>query len=61
MDRAGAYDLVVLGETEPSVREMVSGTVSERIVTSTDVPVIFVRHDNPDVQAAEQATQAASS
>lgn len=61
VDRAGAYDLVVLGETEPSVREILFGTVPERIVTSTDVPVIVVRHEDPDITSAEQATQAGSS
>lgn len=61
VDRAGAYDLVVLGETEPSVREILFGTVPERIVTSTDIPVIVVRHDDADVDAAEHATQAESS
>jgi len=58
---AGDHDLVVLGETEPSVREILFGTVPERIVTTADVPVIVVRHEDPDVDAAEQATQAGSS
>ncbi len=61
VDRAEAYDLVVLGETEPSVREILFGTVPERIVTTTDVPVIVVRHEDPAVESAEQATQAGSS
>lgn len=59
VDRATAYDLVVLGETEPSVREILFGTVPERVVTTTDVPVMVVRHEDADVDAAEQATQAA--
>jgi nucleotide-binding universal stress UspA family protein len=54
VDQAEGYDLVVLGETEPSVREILFGTVPEQIVTTTDVPVIVVRHDDPDVDAAEQ-------
>jgi nucleotide-binding universal stress UspA family protein len=49
----------VLGETEPSVREILFGTVPERIVGSTDATVIVVRHKDEDVGAAEQATQAA--
>ncbi len=64
-DRAGAirewsddYDLVVLGETEPSVYEVLFGTVPERIVTTTDTPVIVVRHRGAEVKAAEQAIQA---
>ena len=61
VDRAEAYDLVVLGETEPSVREILFGTVPERIVTTTDVPVIVVRHEDPDVESAEQAMGADSS
>jgi nucleotide-binding universal stress UspA family protein len=56
---AGDHDLVVLGETKPSVREILFGTVPERIVTATDTPVIVVRHEDEKVDAAEQATQAA--
>ncbi len=51
---AGRYDLAVLGETEPSVQEILFGTVPERIVNTTDVPVIIVRRQNKDVDAAEQ-------
>jgi len=54
VDRAGAYDLVVLGETEPSVREILFGTVPERVVQTADVPVIIVRHQDQSVDAAEQ-------
>lgn len=61
VDRAAAYDLVVLGETKPSVREILFGTVPERIVTTTDVPVIVVRHEDEEVEAAEQTMQAGSS
>jgi nucleotide-binding universal stress UspA family protein len=56
---AGEHDLTVLGETKPSVREILFGTVPERIVTSVNVPVIVVRHEDEDVSAAEQATRAA--
>lgn len=38
------YDLVVLGETEPSIREILFGTVPERIVQDAKTPVIVVRH-----------------
>lgn len=55
------YDLVVLGETEPSVRDILFGTVPEQIVTTTDTPVIVVRHEDADVEAAEQATQSGAS
>ncbi|MEF8817777.1 MAG: universal stress protein [Salinibacter sp.] len=61
VDRAEAYDLVVLGETEPSVQEILFGTVPERIVTSADVPVIVVRHEDEAIEAAEQTMQAGSS
>ena len=61
VDRAAAYDLVVLGETEPSVREILFGTVPERIVTTTDVPVIVVRHEDEAIDAAEQSMGAGSS
>lgn len=61
VDRAEAYDLVVLGETEPSVREILFGTVPERIVTMSDVPVIVVRHKDEDIEAAEHTMQAGSS
>lgn len=61
VDRASAYDLVVLGETEPSVREILFGTVPERIVTSTDTPVIVVRHENEAIESAEQSMEAGSS
>ncbi len=56
---AGEHDLAVLGETEPSVREILFGTVPEQIVTTTDTPVIVVRHEDEEVDAAEKATQAA--
>ncbi len=57
VEQAGEHDLVVLGETKPSVREILLGTVPERIVTSTNTPVIIVRHEDEDVTAAEEATQ----
>lgn len=56
---AGEHDLVVLGETKPSVREILFGTVPERIVTNVNIPVIVVRHEDDDVNAAEKTTQAA--
>jgi nucleotide-binding universal stress UspA family protein len=59
VDWAEEHDLAVLGETEPSVREILFGTVPERIVTSINIPVIVVRHEDETVSTAEQATQAA--
>ncbi len=61
VDRASAYDLVVLGETKPSVHEILFGTVPERIATSVDVPVIVVRHEDEAIEAAEHTMQAGSS
>jgi nucleotide-binding universal stress UspA family protein len=61
VDRAAAYDLVILGETKPSVRAILFGTVPERIVTSTDTPVIIVRHENEAVASAEQSMETGSS
>jgi len=37
------------------------GTVPERIVATSDVPVIIVCYEDPDVDAVEHATQAGSS
>ena len=51
---ASAYDLTVLGETKPSVREILFGTVPERILKTADVPIIIVRHRDENVDAAEQ-------
>ena len=51
VDRAADYDAVVLGETEPSVREILFGTVPEQIVEATSVPVIVVRHEQEAVEA----------
>lgn len=47
-----SFDAVVLGETEPTIRDVLFGTVPERIATGANVPVIVVRHheseDEPD-------------
>jgi nucleotide-binding universal stress UspA family protein len=55
VDRAADYDAVVLGETEPSVREILFGTVPEKIVEATSGPVIVVRHEQEAVTTGEQA------
>ena len=46
VEAAAHHDLVVLGETEPSVRSVLFGTVPERIVRTVEVPVVVVRHLN---------------
>ena len=61
VDEAANYDLVVLGETKPSVREVLFGTVPERIVRAVDVPVVVVRHEDEAIEAAEKTMGADSS
>lgn len=60
VERSTEYDLVVLGETKPSIRSILFGTVPEQIVKTADIPVIVVRHEDPSITSAEKATQAAS-
>ena len=55
---AGEHDLVVLGETEPSVREVLFGTMPEQIVEAVNVPIIVVRHGEEEAEIAERTTQA---
>lgn len=43
IDKAAAYDLVVLGETEPSLRERIIGSVLTRIIDTIEKPVLIVR------------------
>ena len=40
---AGEHDLVILGETEPSLRDRIIGTVLSPILDSIDAPAIVVR------------------
>jgi nucleotide-binding universal stress UspA family protein len=58
VEMSADYDLVVLGETEPSVREILFGSIPEQIVNEARVPVVVVRHEEEGVEAAERATQA---
>ena len=55
---AGGHDLAVLGETEPSVREVLFGTMPEQIVEAVNVPIIVVRHGEEEAEIAERTTQA---
>jgi nucleotide-binding universal stress UspA family protein len=43
VDLADGYDLVILGETEPSLRDRIVGTTLRSIFDSIDVPAIVVR------------------
>ncbi len=38
------YDLVVLAETEPTIRDVLFGSVPEQIAREANVPVIIVRN-----------------
>jgi len=43
LDLAGEFDALVLGETEPSLRERILGRVPSRVVDETDRPTFVVR------------------
>lgn len=43
VELGAAYDLVVLGETEPSLRERIIGDVLSAIVDALEVPALIVR------------------
>lgn len=55
IERSAESDIVVLGETEPSVREVLFGSVPEQIAHYAHVPVLVVRHEEEDVDMAEEA------
>lgn len=40
---ASEYDLVVLGETDPSLRERIIGELISRIIQNIEIPVLIVR------------------
>ena len=58
IEQSGEYDLVVLGESKPSIRAILFGTVPEQIAKKAQVPVIVVRHEDEEVEMAERAAQA---
>lgn len=43
VDLASEYDLVVLGETEPTLRERIIGAVLSRIIDEVEIPALVVR------------------
>jgi nucleotide-binding universal stress UspA family protein len=43
IELAREYDLLILGETKPSLRERIFGTVPSRIVDEVDKPAFIVR------------------
>jgi nucleotide-binding universal stress UspA family protein len=59
VERSADYDLVVLGETEPSIREILFGTVSETIAQNVNVPVIVVRHLGGEEESAGLSVEGA--
>jgi nucleotide-binding universal stress UspA family protein len=45
VEAADRHDVVLIGETEPSIREEVFGDFSRRLADEADVPVIVVRRE----------------
>lgn len=43
LEAAQDHDLVVMGESKPTVRDVLFGTISERIAREANIPVIMVR------------------
>lgn len=58
VDEVGPSDLIVLGETEPTIREIVFGSVAENVIRRVDGPVVVVRHQSEEVEQAERAMEA---
>lgn len=46
VDRAGAYDIVVVGETDATTVERIFGELPDRIVGRTNTPVLVVRRND---------------
>jgi nucleotide-binding universal stress UspA family protein len=57
IDAAVDHDLIILGESEPTIREILFGTVPKAIARAADIPVVVVRHLREDVQQAERAVE----
>lgn len=55
---AATHDAVVIGETEPSLREFVLGDRPERLLAAVDCPVLTVRrdHDGPSSDSASETS-----
>ncbi|XGI84595.1 universal stress protein [Halorutilales archaeon Cl-col2-1] len=49
------YDVVVMGETEPSIKSILMGEVPERVSEKVGVPVLLVRHrdERPDTSQSD--------
>ena len=57
VEAAERHDAVVIGESEPSVRDILFGTVPETIVQTAHCPVLVVRNPDEDLDAAEPSTR----
>lgn len=44
VDLAADYDLLILGETEPTLRDRILGAVLSPIIDEVEIPAIIVRH-----------------
>lgn len=51
VDFGAAFDVIVLGETEPSLRERVLGNLLAEVTASTDDPAFVVRNVDPGESA----------
>jgi nucleotide-binding universal stress UspA family protein len=56
VEQSANFDLVVLGETKPTIRDILFGSVPEQIAQYAHVPVLIVRHGREDVEVAERAS-----
>lgn len=52
VEAAEHHDVVVIGESEPSVRDILFGTIPETIVQTAHCPVLIVRNPDKDLDAA---------
>jgi nucleotide-binding universal stress UspA family protein len=57
VEAAERHDAVVIGESEPSVRDILFGTVPETIAQTAHCPVLVVRNPDEDLDAAEPSTR----
>jgi len=57
IEKADAYDVVVLGETKPSIRDILFGSVPEAIAKAAQTPIIVVRHSDESIEMAEEMSR----
>jgi nucleotide-binding universal stress UspA family protein len=56
VEAAKHHDAVVIGESEPSVHDILFGTVPETIVQTAHCPVLVVRNPDENLKATQQST-----